>query len=74
MKISKIFTTSKCPYCKHETNHTFDIENYDTNTITWCNAKFGGCGRAYIIHTHYEIFIPNQVYKIDDKDELKMPL
>lgn len=74
MKISKIFTESKCPYCKYENRYTFNIEDYDTNTIIWCNKNMGGCGRAYIIHTDYEIIIPCQVYKIDDKCELAMPL
>lgn len=74
MKISKIFTKTKCPYCGHENRHQFETDDYQTQTLVWCRANFGGCGRAYVVSMPNEITIDSKTFKIDDNDELKMPI
>lgn len=74
MKIEKLFITTKCPYCKHENRYVIHTDDYNTTIIIWCKANFGGCGKAFVVSIPFEITVPGQAYKIDDHNELKMPL
>ncbi len=65
MKIDIISAKIECPYCGHINEIVYNVNNYNTDDVIYCDCENGGCDQPFVIKNCWSIHFDSVILKIE---------